>query len=298
MPKVIIAKAVDGNGVTLSGQSLNDLLTAGSGDQILYGTAGNDTLVGGLGNQQLYGGSDHDSIIGGTGSQTLSGGAGNDILIGGTGAQQLLGGSDNDTIVAGYGAQVLDGGQGFDTVDFSKLHGKLDLDLDLYFATFTDAATGAVTTYGVKSFDTVVGTNEGTIFEGAQSTPRAYIGGAGNDRFQSESGGDTVISGAGADTFRWFKIYVAVNHADEVKDFQVGTDKLDMGDFLKGQHTVDGTYMKLPAMEQVVHLVAASDAAGHASTLVQALTGTGIWHDVVLLDGVDVNTVTVADLVL
>ena len=262
MPKVINAKAADGNGIVLAGQSLNDTLIAGTGDQILSGTKGDDTLIGGIGNQQLYGG------------------------------------SDQDYIVAGVGNQTLDGGAGADTLDFSKVNGVLDIDLDLKVATIADANGVIVNTYYAISFDTVVGTNQGNTFDGAQFTPRNFIGGAGADHFHSESGGDTMVGGEGADDFRWYKTYVAVNHTDEIKDFKVGTDHLDMVDFLKGQYTAAGDYIKAPGYSQVMQLAAATGPAGHASTMVQALAGDGIWHNVALLDGVDAATVTIADLVL
>ena len=281
MPKVFKVQAPDYNGFTFYGQSGNDTLTGGVGDQqFLYGTKGDDLITGGVGVQGLYGGSDLDTIIGGTGNQSL------------------YGGSDQDTIVAGVGNQTLDGGSGLDTLDFSKVTGTLDIDLDLKVATIADANGVIVNTYYAISFDTIIGTNQGNTFDGAQYTPRNFIGGAGADHFHSESGGDTMVGGAGADDFRWYKIYVAVNHTDEIKDFQVGTDHLNMADFLKGQYTLDGAYIKLPGYAQVMQLAAASDAAGHASTMVQALAGDGIWHNVVLLDGVDASTVTINDLVL
>jgi len=193
----------------------------------------------------------------------------------------------------------MDGGSGRDLADFSQVHGHLDIDQDQHVATLTDATTGVlINTYIVTGFEQVIGTNEGTVFAGAQYTPRSYTGGAGTDVFHSESGGDTMTGGAGADEFRWYKTYVAVNHTDEIKDFKVGVDHLDMADFLKGQFTADGAYIKAPGYDRVLQLVAATDPAGHAATLVQALAGDGVWHNVVMLDGIDAGTVHVSDLVL
>jgi Ca2+-binding RTX toxin-like protein len=299
MPKVIIAKAANGDGIALSGQSLNDHLTAGNGVQFLYGTGGNDTLIGGIGTQELYGGTDSDSIVGGTGNQTLAGGAGDDMLIAGSGNQTLYGGSGVDYIIVGNGNQTLEGGDGLDTLDFSRLNGKIEIDQDLHVATLNDSITGAVLfNYSLQSFNTVVGTSGDDTIWAAEFTPRTYYGGAGNDKIYSESGGDVVYGGAGADEFRWFKKYIAVNHTDEIKDFVVGTDHLNLADLLKGQYTSSGVYMNSPTYNQVVQLVATTDMDGNAATLVKALAGNGVWRDVVVLDGVDASTVTITDLVL
>ncbi len=299
MPKVIIAKAANGDNVSLSGQSLNDHLTAGNGLQFLYGTGGNDTLIGGNGTQELYGGTDNDSIIGGAGNQTLAGGAGDDRLFGGSGNQCLYGGSGVDYIVVGNGNQTLEGGAGFDVLDFSQLNGKIEIDQDLHIASQYDRITGAVLfDYSLQSFDTVIGTSGNDTIWASEFTPRTYYGGDGNDKIYSESGGDVVYGGAGADEFRWYKKYVAVNHTNTIKDFTVGTDHLDLADFLKGQYTAGGAYMSAPTYAQVIQLVATTDTAGHDATLVKALAGDGAWHDVVVLEGVASGSVTLADLVL
>ena len=54
-----------------TGNTLNNALTGGAGDDTLYGLAGNDSLVGGAG---------ADILIGGAGKDTLSGGLGADVF--------------------------------------------------------------------------------------------------------------------------------------------------------------------------------------------------------------------------
>ena len=247
MDKII--HAINGDGIVTTGFSGNDLLYAGNGDQTVYGNAGNDLLVGGIGNSMLYGG------------------------------------SGNDTIVAGWGNQTLDGGSGYDIVDFSRLDGKLVIDQDLHSATLIDPTSGNVIyTYSVTSFDSLIGTNYGSDVHGQANTANTYQFGAGNDRYYSESGGDIVTGGAGVDTYSWMKKYVAVGHVDTITDFQVGTDKLDLSDFLKGQG------FKSPTYDQVAHIVDSVDANGMHSAMIQTLAG-GAWHDTVLLKGVNINDV-------
>lgn len=254
MPKVINIYAPDGDNLVFTGQSLNDTIIAGNGLQTLYGNAGDDLLAAGAGSQSLYGG------------------------------------SGNDTIIAGSGNQVLDGGSGIDTLDFSHLSGTLLIDPDLYEAQIVNPVTGAVIfSDTVRSFEKIIGTNDGNDFHARANTASTLIGGAGADIYRSESGGDTVTLGSGADTFGWFRKYVAVGHTDRITDFQVGIDKLDPTDFLKGQG------VKNPAYGNVVHLADTIDQTGSHGTLVQGLVN-GAWADVAVLDHVDVTHVNVSDL--
>ena len=256
MPKVINIIAPDGDNLVFSGQSLND------------------------------------TLIGGTGLQTFYGNAGDDLLIAGTGTQSLYGGSGNDTIVAGLGNQLYDGGAGNDTIDFSRLNARVEVDQDLYFAKIFDPVTGALLfTSTVTSFNTVIGSAYGTTFWASEYTPRTYIGGTGNDAYYSESGGDTVTLGAGADTFRWYRKYVADGMSDHITDFEVGADKLDLRDFLKGQG------IKNPAYSDVIRLADTVDASGDHGTLVQGLVN-GVWRDVAVLEHVNVASVSIGELVL
>ncbi|MCR4880721.1 MAG: hypothetical protein K6A44_02045 [bacterium] len=69
------------SGYTESGLTIN----AGSGADVIRGTAYNDTLKGDAGDDKLYGNDGNDKIYGGNGNDFLEGGAGNDTLIGGKG---------------------------------------------------------------------------------------------------------------------------------------------------------------------------------------------------------------------
>ncbi len=251
-------------------------MTAGI-DKLIYAMNGDGVITTGFsGNDQLYAGN---------GAQLVYGNAGNDLLVAGNGDQQLYGGSGDDYIVAGLGNQTLDGGSGNDTVDFSHLAGKLVIDQDLYTATLLDPVTGAVmATYTVKSFNALIGTDYGNDVHGQANTANTFVFGAGNDRYYSESGGDTITTGAGSDTLSWMKKYVAVGHIDTVTDFQIGSDKLDMSDFLKGQGIKSATY------DQVVKIVDHVEADGSHDAMIQTLGG-GTWHDTVILNGINIYDV-------
>ncbi|GAA0655136.1 M10 family metallopeptidase C-terminal domain-containing protein [Brevundimonas lenta] len=156
LDNIIIAGAGDdflfgGTGFdTLRGGAGADVLDGGTADDILYGEAGADQLIGGTGDDQLSGGDDNDSLDGGTGNDTLDGGAGADVLIGGTG---------NDILLAGDGDDALDGGTGNDTLN---------------------AGAGA---------DSLVGGTGNDLL----------LGGADNDSLFGDTGNDTLVGGAGDD---------------------------------------------------------------------------------------------------
>jgi large repetitive protein len=254
MPKIINVHAQNGDNVILLGQSLNDTLIAGSGRQMLYGNAGNDKIVGGAG------------------------------------AQTLDGGSGNDYVEAGLGDQSIRGGSGRDIIDFSHLSGSLDIDPDLYVATLVTPGNGASQQhYGLSGFETIMTTQQNDVIHASANTPRTYYGLGGSDHFFSESGGDTLIGGSGSDAYTWMKKYVDVGHADEIKDFQIHSDHLDLSDFLKGQT------IKHPQYADVVRLVAHDAVHGDEQTMVQTLVH-GAWHDTVLLDHVATTAVTLHDL--
>jgi Ca2+-binding RTX toxin-like protein len=72
-----------------------------SGNDTLRGGKGNDRLFGGTGSDKMYGNLGIDILLGGLGNDRLEGGRGRDILIGGTGRDKLFGQEDDDLLIAG-----------------------------------------------------------------------------------------------------------------------------------------------------------------------------------------------------
>nr|WP_256577437.1 calcium-binding protein [Pseudomonas sp. R37(2017)] len=131
-----------------TGNSLNNIIDAGAGNNILNGGAGVDTLsyayasaavtvnlglttaqaTGGSGTdtllnfENLTGSAYHDKLTGNALANTLTGGAGNDTLTGGAGNDTLIGGVGNDLLIGGTGLDKLYGGAGADTFDFNALN--------------------------------------------------------------------------------------------------------------------------------------------------------------------------------
>ncbi len=99
-----------------------------TGDDVMTGGAGNDSLNGGVGNDVLSGNGGNDSLNGGAGNDVLSGDNGNDSLNGGDGTDMLLGGDGNDILNGGgfdADPDILLGGTGADT--FARFASEGDL---------------------------------------------------------------------------------------------------------------------------------------------------------------------------
>uniref|UniRef100_UPI00142DE5BE calcium-binding protein n=1 Tax=Acinetobacter piscicola TaxID=2006115 RepID=UPI00142DE5BE len=98
-------------------------ISAGAGDDILYGEVGNDTFYGGDGLDKLYGGSGDDRLEGGNEADQLYGSAGNDLIKGDAGNDYLEGGEGDDQLDGGSGDDSLNGGSGNDIYLFASNFG-------------------------------------------------------------------------------------------------------------------------------------------------------------------------------
>ena len=137
----------------LTGNSLDNTLLAGQGDNVLTGGAGSDTVsyaAGVTGTQgvdvslatalpQNTGGSGTDTLIS---IENLTGSAFADHLTGNTDINILNGGAGADTLTGGGGADILTGGSGNDVFNFEAL---TDLGADVaHTDTVTDFQAGDV----------------------------------------------------------------------------------------------------------------------------------------------------------
>ncbi|MDO8344438.1 MAG: Ig-like domain-containing protein, partial [Cellvibrio sp.] len=66
----------------IQGGTGNNTISAGNGNNVVYGGDGNDTITAGGGYDVIFGGSGNDTINSGVGSDRISGGAGNDTMSG------------------------------------------------------------------------------------------------------------------------------------------------------------------------------------------------------------------------
>jgi Ca2+-binding RTX toxin-like protein len=175
----------------LSGNSLNNVLMAGSGNNVLNGGSGIDTAsyayassavsvslsnasvqdTNGSGSdtlisiENLIGSKYNDSLTGTTSSNTLNGGDGNDRLIGGAGKDLLIGGAGNDTFVfsalsdTGLTSDSWDGIKDFlrgDKIDLSKLDADATVSGNSAFSQIIDSTTAFTTAGQLRLTDGVL----------------------------------------------------------------------------------------------------------------------------------------------
>ncbi|MCY0093293.1 hypothetical protein OEG82_04515 [Hoeflea sp. J2-29] len=180
-----------------------------------------DLIVGNSGDNVIDGGAGNDRLSGLAGADTLIGGTGNDFLDGGTGDDRLFGGADNDTLVGGTGSDLLDGGDGIDTANYAADSGGVYVQLGQGWATSRLVQQSYGTFAALKnavdndlaehddlvSIENVTGTAYADIINGS-SGDNVLKGGAGgdwiqagdgNDKLYGEDGNDTLVGGTGSD---------------------------------------------------------------------------------------------------
>jgi len=234
----------------LSGTPGADTLNGLNGNDTLQGLAGNDLLLGGEGNDllQTSGLAGQDTLSGEGGNDTLSatnltfngtplfgtfagsvfdGGAGTDYLSVG-GAVNFQGALTNveGLILAPAFSGVVNGGNiqiapaaltmKASAFDFTTVRGtgviELDVDaadnqpVDLSGLAFENGANVSIDITGSDAADTITGSSQA-------------------DGLDGEDGDDVLTGGAGADHFE------ISEGQDEITDFQLGVDKIDLSDF-------------------------------------------------------------------
>ena len=162
------------------------------------GIRGGLTIANGVVIEKARGGTGDDTIKGNDSANRLWGKAGEDILHGRSGNDILYGGGNADVLRGGRGADQLYGGGSED-----MLHG----------------AGGGDKLHGGRGKD---------VLRGGSGDDKLY-GGGGADVLRGGSGADILTGGAGADRFDFNTAqHSTPNHNDIIKDFQSGTDILDL----------------------------------------------------------------------
>ena len=284
------------NGQALTGNSIDNTITAGNGNDMLDGGAGADILVGGLGNdvylvdslgdtvtELANAGSDEirtalasysiaavanvenltgtaatgQALTGNSLDNTITGGAGNDTLDGGAGNDTLDGGTGNDTMSGGLGNDVYIVDSAADTITEAANEG-------------IDEARTALASYSMAAIANVEKLT-GTAATGqaltGNSLANTVTGGAGNDTLDGDAGNDTLIGGLGND------VYIVDSAADTITEAaNAGTDEA---------HTTAASYVLATNVENLVGLLNSGQTLT-GNSLVNTITG-GAGNDT--LDG-------------
>ena len=217
-----------------------------SSDDRLFGGDGNDYIIGHGGNQVMDGGADDDELFGGAGNDVLIGGTGNDVLSGDTRANGPLASRPpdaepfefdyfldldiltfdstdpaqwgNDTLDGGEGDDILYGGAGDDTLLGGPGNDRLQGDFVFAYADVrpglqnrpTDPTSihGDDTLLGGEGNDELLGYGGDDLIEGGDGDDVAaggegsdiLLGDAGIDELQGNEGDDFLYGGDGDDT--------------------------------------------------------------------------------------------------
>lgn len=174
---------------SIDGGGGEDTLTGGAGADILNGDGGADLINGGTENDTISGGTEIDTLNAGDGDDSVRGNEGNDIINGEDGNDLLYGDAGNDSILGGRGNDSIDGGANDDTVD-----GERNDDL-------IKGGDGNDILVGGQHNDTIDGGNGNDLLNG-NSESDVLLGGADNDTLLGGREADTLLGGTGADDIR------------------------------------------------------------------------------------------------
>ena len=154
------------NNDRIIGNAWDNILSGGSGDDIIYGDGTlitGDVVLSNLGKTATVGfGSGEGEYESGSGVAPSSNGSGNDILIGGEGDDLLYGGANSK--------------DGFDKASYYDDGGTLGINANLIDGTVTDSYGDTDTLYGIEG---IIGTNEDDEFVVGTNFGRFFIDGKG-----------------------------------------------------------------------------------------------------------------------
>ena len=243
-----------------------DLGSTSSDDDETSGTEGDDELIGGSGDDSINGQGGQDELIGGGGDDTLRGGDGDDIVDGGTGNDELRGGDQNDLVQGFDGDDVLYGGDGDDlalgeagndTVWLGEGDDLAWVDDEINAELFATGQLGDVTVYGEAGNDGIWDYDGANTLYGGDGNDDVVLldntwaavdfrshdlgdGGEGNDFMLADSG-DTLIGGAGADSFNVIFRDASYDGVTSVNDTAAVVEDFDGAvDFLGVQYLTEG----------------------------------------------------------
>jgi|GEM_PF-3286689 len=190
------------------------------GDDAYIGNDSDEILLGGNHSDAIAGAGGNDIIVGNNGDDTLAGQDGNDGLYGGRGDDLILGGNGNDNMTGYNGDDSMEGGDGNDAI------------------------------YGEKGDDTLLGGDGNDLLVGGKGDDFIF-GGAGYDTIEGDSGDDyinpgsggaLITTGEGNDTIFIDQSALAEGNSEIiVKDFELGSDALELGDGMSVKDIMSGT---------------------------------------------------------
>ncbi|MBQ5948337.1 DUF4214 domain-containing protein [Massilia sp. ST3] len=189
-----------------TGNSMDNVLAGGAGNDRLAGALGSDFLEGGSGNDSLDGGAGDDTLLGGIGNDSLQGGAGADLLQAGTGADIVDGGADEDRlqVLGAHADYARTRVNATDLMLVNKLTGESITLRNVEHVDFSDTTktlAQLLADRGTTANDVLTGTDGEDLLDGGAGTD-LMSGGLGDDRYVVSAATDMVVEldGEGVDT--------------------------------------------------------------------------------------------------
>ena len=203
---------------TLSGDTGDNILRPGGGDDMIDGRDGIDLVLYNTQDAGVTvnlamgtaddgeGGTDMLSNIenaeGSVFADQLTGDGGANLLLGRSGGDTLNGGGGDDVLDGGAGHDDLNGGDGVDTVDYSVDPGAVTVNLGAGGALdgggHMDSLTSIEAAIGSRFADNLIGGDTANTLEGRDGAD-IIIGGAGDDILRGGLGADNLAGGDGMD---------------------------------------------------------------------------------------------------
>ena len=226
------------------GNSLNNVLFSGAGNNLLNGGSGTDTAsyvdatsavtvslavttaqaTGGAGSDTL---ASIENLVGSVFADVLTGNTGANLLTGGLGNDTLNGDAGNDTLDGGSGADTMTGGLGDDVYLFDNA-GDLIVEAvgggtDEVRVLGSHVMAANVENLRILASGTVSGFGNGSnnLMTGAAGN-NTLNGGAGHDTLVGGAGNDNLTGGTGNDVF----VFDSLIGSDTITDFTTGIDQL------------------------------------------------------------------------
>ncbi len=203
---------INTTGITVSvgGNPVESITTAGAGQVVVLVTGSNDLIdartdsspvqiVSSGSNVTMLAGSADDLLVGGPGANSLVGGAGDDTLVSNAGDDTLVGGSGSAMfqINPGHDPLVI-GASGSNTLDFSIASGAITINLGLQSGQqqIVDSSNDEVTLEA--KINEYIGSSNGNNVTLSDDSELVYAT-SGNTTITAGSGNDTIVGGSGND---------------------------------------------------------------------------------------------------
>ena len=229
--ETILLRTDSGASSTIAGGSLDEIVYALGGNDIVTGGGGDDVLFGQAGTDNLSGGDGADVLVGGTGNDVISGGAGNDVI----------------HYAVGQGTDSADGGEGNDAIRYTGSAANSTVSA-VWNGTALTAMTGFASIASVETIDLDLGAGTDRLSYAAASAPVSVDLSEGTaSGFGSILGIENVTGSAGADTLRGNALANAMSGGagddlflatvDDARDSyagSAGSDTLDYGLYTTG----------------------------------------------------------------